>query len=212
MKLARVLCKPHSTLSSPEKNAVVLSLGFFFVFAGFNSAQFFATSKKDAKMGSFSLFVLYLTFTISSMLVSPITERVQAKYALFFSSLTYGFYVVSNIDTIFPSYVVMIAAFIEGIGAAVLWIVEQRLITNLGHEYEQLYGYEQNSQLGYINGIFFTGFQFNKCIGNLIAALIFQFHRSTDFMYSFMSVVVLLGCCIFLLLQFVHLHLYNYLE
>ena len=120
---------------------LVFSIGFFFLFTSFNTAQSLAAKVlSDNGFGSFgfySLGLLYFVNGCSGFLGYPIVKKLGAKTSLIFGAFCYSAYVASFIlpafrnenpqsdsfiyNKKFDMSVIAIGASICGFGAAILW-------------------------------------------------------------------------------------------
>ncbi|ETO15500.1 hypothetical protein RFI_21865, partial [Reticulomyxa filosa] len=126
-------------------------------------------------------------------------KKKQNRYAMFFGSCTYFMFVASNI-VLYP-WLLYTTSAIEGIGAALLWVGQGQFITQCANQFEINHQHPLNSKLGYFNGVFWLFFQANQVIGNLLCALLFQFHSSNKVVYIVLSALCLFGCLCFLFIS-----------
>ena len=208
-----------------ESNVLLFGIAMFLTFAAFNTSQNFATSG-DATVGSISLGILYgVNAVFCIILPNIIGHYISIKVSLLMGALTYGFFVASYIHLI--DIVLYITSGILGIGAGLLWIAEGTFVTSCANEFEYEYLLPFNSELGmktflfrfffyiydsvykhnntpkqgYFNGVFWFIFQFNQFIGNLLAALLFQFDVPNQTIFIILSIICFIGCSGFLFLK-----------
>lgn len=167
-------------------NTFALGIGFFLLFVSFGTTQMFETSL-SADLGRLSLVILYTAFPVSNLFISSSFVRlVGARRSLVLSATTYCFFVFVHL---FDSVALrLFAAFLLGVGAAVLWTAHGVILA-----------YSSTEQtMGKHTGIFFTMFQAYGLLGNLLAAIIFAVDGSdksgTNILFIILTVIGCLGC------------------
>ena len=130
---------------------LLLSIGFLFQFAAFMTAQGLAASvleKADlGSMGFYSLALLYLIFSLSCFVATPIVNRCGERLSLSLGSLCYSAYIGSFILVSVPDQfpenkinaslvatLIMIGAAINGFGAAILWVAQGKYISRCAND------------------------------------------------------------------------------
>jgi MFS family permease len=88
-----------------------------------------------------------------------------------------------------------------GIGASILWTAQGAYISNCAALHEQAHGLPATSTLGYFNGLFFSLFQVNQLVGNLLAALLFKADVSQRTIFIIMTTICAFGCFTLLFLS-----------
>lgn len=180
-------------------NTFVISIAFFFIFTAFNTGQNFATTV-DPKLGSISLGILYACWIISLFFLSPwAISRCGLKFSLFISSFAFGLYFLASIEIITAIYI--IASMLLGIAAGPLWAAQGAFVQISCNMYEMEKNIEIDSKIGYFNAIFFFFLQQSKFIGNLLAALIFQFGGNIVIFYTCLTILCFIGSFIFIFLK-----------
>ncbi len=114
------------------RNVWLISIGFFFVFAGLSTAQQYLTVLFKAEgrenIALLSLLLLYGTFLISSIFVSKLIPALGGlKRSLLIGVCTYALFTVS---IIINTPLLLSAAIIMGIGAALVWVSSAQLIAD----------------------------------------------------------------------------------
>lgn len=148
------------------RDIIVLSLAFFFIFSGFNSAQFFVTNYFDQigipKVGFNSLILIYLSFIIFNPFAAFLISKKGSKLAMVIGSLGYALYILSlllkSINLIYLSSVIL------GATAALLWTGQNIYLIKISDK--KTYG--QNS------GFFYTLLNLGSTLGILIAGILVQ--------------------------------------
>ena len=163
--------------------------------------QNFATSA-NARVGSISLGILYGVNAFSCVVVPNLIgpgRLLSVKASLFLGAVTYGLFVASYVHLI--TLILYVSSAVLGIGAAFLWIAEGSFVTATANDFEYEFLLPFNSELGYFNGLFWSIFQFNQFLGNLLAALLFQFDVHNQVIFAILTAVCFVGCLLFLCLQ-----------
>jgi len=171
--------------------AIHLGVSFCGVFMAFSVSQSFQTSSDHKSEGSNALGILYAFFTACNFVASAIVTSLGAKWSLFIGSLTYVSFVAANIH--FNEYVLYIFSALLGIGASIIWTAQGVYISGCAAEHERDHALTPTSTLGYFNGIFFSIFQSNQLLGNLLAALLFKNDVSTSTIFGIMTSVGAVG-------------------
>jgi MFS family permease len=172
------------------------------IFIGFLSIQNFQTTLNDpelARIGANSLIVLYVTFTISSMFASKLVSKIGMRKSMIYASLTYILYCGYNLA---PSAAfAYIAAFLQGIGAAFLWISNGAWLSTCVQEFERTENYAKGMVGGLFNGSFFAIFQFCQVLGNLIVAIMFTANASQYTVIIVMTLLCAIGAAMMYFLK-----------
>ena len=133
--------------------------------------QTIMSSLLPGNLGYWSIACIYITFTLSSLLLSSaFVIAVTVKWSLFIGGLLYLGFIVANI---WPDWVTLVpGALVLGIGASIIWAAQGAYVTNAALAYAHVSGKPPRSSVGLFNGIFFGIFQLSMLIGNLISSLI----------------------------------------
>lgn len=161
------------------------------LFMAFGVSQNFQTSSDHKAAGATALGILYASFTASNFFASFIVTTCGAKTCLFVGSLTYVAFVAANIH--YTMYILYLFSAMLGIGASVLWCAQGAYIANCATRHELQHSLPSGSTLGLFNGIFFTFFQCNNCIGSLLAALLFHENMSEETIFIVMTGIAAVG-------------------
>eukprot|EP01084_Bolivina_argentea_P188053 323806_1 len=181
-----------------DKNVLIVSFGFFFVFSGYNATQRFATTT-DAKHGSITLGILYMTALVTDFIAAPIFKTFSPKITLVTSTLSYILFIGSNIK--YNIVLLYVSAIFVGLSAPILWISKERLITDSSNYYEITNNLPLYSQIGYYNGIFWIIFLFHASLGSLFGAMVLESGFSTSVMYAVFTSLTIIGTVIFLFVK-----------
>ena len=186
---------------SPMANALHLSCSFCLVFLAFSVAQNSQTSL-NPEVGAIGLGILYTVFTLSNTFSAFLVSALTVRLALFLGALCYALYVAANIYTI-PTLLYASSAVI-GLGAAVLWTAQGGFIAACAGAHEEERALPAHSTMGQFNGIFFSIFQLNQFVGNLLAALLYSYQASQSSVFGVMTVICGCGVATLLLLPKTH--------
>lgn len=177
-----------------------LGCTFAVLFTGFNVAQSFVTTLFPGSFGFTILLLVYLTYGFSSMLTPLIHEKFKDKVgqdrieilSMFIGSLTYVFFVISL--ALRQQWMVIIGSLLVGCGAGWLWIGQGVWLAKIVQSYEQERGRSVNV-IGTTTGIFFTVFNLNGVVGNVVAiATLLSPGGDLFYLVWVMVVVVAVGC------------------
>ena len=186
---------------SPLMNALHLSCSFCLIFLAFSVAQNSQTSLNPT-VGAIGLGILYAVFTVSNTFSAYVVGLLSLRLSLFFGALTYALYVAANIYTI-PMLLYASSAVI-GLGAAILWTAQGGFIAACAGQHETENALAAHSTMGQFNGIFFSIFQCNQFVGNLLAALLYTYRASQSAVFAVMTVICGCGVATLLLLPKTH--------
>ena len=91
-----------------------------------------------------------------------------------------------------------------GLGAAILWTAQGGFIAACAGQHEEENGLAAHSTMGQFNGLFFSLFQLNQFVGNLLAALLYTYRASQSAVFGMMTVICGCGVATLLLLPRTH--------
>jgi len=124
--------------SKVNKQILWLSLGFFFIFLGYNAVQQYVTSyfsETDiSKIGFQSLIIVYLFYLLSGPLSAVYVSKYGAKKCMILGSLTYSLFIF--ILPFLNITLLWIASIILGIGASLLWTGQNSYLVRASDEKE----------------------------------------------------------------------------
>ena len=142
-------------------NVLHLSISFLLLFTSYNTTQNLE-SILNGSHGLASLGVLYISFSLSSILLAnTVLDLLNPRMSLVLGSFCYFCYIGGNLSII-PGAILYVAAIITGFGASVLWTAQGVYL-------------QQNSNdtnMGRHSGVFWSIFQLNSIVGNLIAQFV----------------------------------------
>ena len=137
------------------RKVVHLALGFFFLFAAYNTIQNYVTTLLPGCLGFTSLCVLYVSVCPSLLLAPGICASIGDKWTLVLGALCYSIWIASLTRPDIPSLVIA-ASVIIGFGAAILWVAQGTYLTKQGDE----------TNRGRLAGTFWGIFQISGIVGN----------------------------------------------
>ena len=193
---------------------IILGIGFQLLFSVFITAQNLAPQVLDdlgfGSMGFYSLAVLYLMFSVSCFVATPIVNKCGERFSMVVGSMNYALYTGSFIlasaqghfpesidswymDDNFIKFVIMFTAACCGFGAAILWVGQGRYISRIAND----------ANKGTYNSIFWAFFMSAMIVGTLFGALVLK-HTDSFTFYCAMTIVSVLASLFFLFLRPVH--------
>ena len=136
-----------------NKNIIILSLGFLFIFLGFASVQSYVTTffseQGKANVGFISLILIYLFFAIGNTFSALFISKYGEKKAIIIGSIFYSLYIFSLLTNSIS--LVYIFSALLGLAASLLWIGQSNYLIKISKETH----YGRNS--GVFNTIQLTG-------------------------------------------------------
>ncbi|XP_075815426.1 protein unc-93 homolog A [Microtus pennsylvanicus] len=156
------------------KNVLVVSCGFFLLFAAFGGLQNLQSSLyNEDGLGVATLSTIYCTMMLSSMFLPPVLiKKFGCKWTMAGSMCCYMIFSLANF---YPNWYTLIpTSVLLGLGAAPLWSAQCTYITIMGNLQAQKEGKLAKDVVNKYFGLFFLIFQSSGMWGNLISALVFS--------------------------------------
>ena len=154
---------PPRWFRTPLAQTVTLGLVFFFVFSSYTTIQFYARTTYGPELAANSVSAVYATFTTACLLAPSITNKFGSRAVLFWGVLGYAALVAASL--VYFVYgtesIVVWGVGILGVGAALLWTGQGRLILD--------YAAVVPDQSGTLMGIFWAVFQGSALVGGVIS-------------------------------------------
>jgi MFS family permease len=159
---------PHAGTGSSIRNIWLLTLGFFFLFAAYNTLQGYVTTTLKGNLGYESLAILYICYEVFLLLAPAICNRIGDRaamtigamcYAIYIGSLMLGNQLGTESHPILIKITVYLASALIGFGAAILWVGQGSYITECC----------TGSRRGQQAGIFWGGMQLASVVGPLLS-------------------------------------------
>ncbi len=157
--------------SEYTRSVLLLTTGFFFVFAAFNTVQMLESSVLSDKQLAFTtLSVIYAVFAATNIVAPKVVSLLGPRLGMFLGSLCYVLLVAANI---FPSWGTLVpASALVGVGAGVLWTSQNIYMSRCAAREARATGERVDDVTSRFNGIFWAGFQLNGAAGLCLAAVL----------------------------------------
>ena len=157
--------------SEYTNSVLLLSFGFFFVFAAFNTVQLLESSVLTDKQLAFTtLTTIYAVFAATNIVAPKVVSIIGPRLGLFAGSICYVLLVVANI---FPSWATLLpASALVGVGAGVLWTSQGIYMSRCAAREAAATGDKVDDVTARLNGMFWAVFQTNGAAGLVLAALL----------------------------------------
>eukprot|EP01084_Bolivina_argentea_P133820 236179_1 len=181
-----------------EYNTIIMSISFLLIFAAFGTVQNFETGGNKTE-GAISLAILYTCFTLANLVAPKLINYCSNKIAMIIGGGTYAIYVAANIKV--ETYLLYPAAAIMGFGAALLWVAQGAFVTECSNYYENKHNLKINSKLGHFNGIFWSIYMSNQFVGNLLAAVLFEFDVNNYIIFTVLTSINIIGVLVFFFIR-----------
>lgn len=173
-------------------NTLFISLGFFFLFAGFSGAQQYIVPlfklEGQQNLALISLLILYITFLFSNFIVSKAIFRLGLKPSLVLGAMSYGIYIISAFSR--NPLILYPASILIGFGASLLWISSGQIIVRSSKK-ETI-----GTDLGLQQSFFSAGALFGVGIGALFLEIL-----PPSILYIIFAILVFLSIPFFLKLK-----------
>lgn len=171
--------KTKNKMGEYTGSVIRLSIGFFFLFAAFNTVQTLEASiLTDKSLAFATLSTIYGVFTFTNIAAPKIVSILGPRLGMFLGSLCYITLVVANL---YPSwYTLLPASAAVGVGAAVLWTSQGMYMSRSAAREAAATGEKVDDVTSRLNGLFFAMFQFNGALGLGVVGLIFLALPSPD--------------------------------
>eukprot|EP00164_Ancoracysta_twista_P005353 GFYU01007322.1.p1 GENE.GFYU01007322.1~~GFYU01007322.1.p1 ORF type:complete len:437 (+),score=106.17 GFYU01007322.1:55-1365(+) len=179
-------------------NVVLMSMGFLGVFLAFNASQGLQTTiNKD--WGYWYQSTLYLAFSLATLVAPPLCSYLGPRGSLVLGGCTYLGVIIGNISP--TPYALLPLNALLGFGAAILWTGQGVYTTRCAVAYAHQRNEEKGSAMGYFNGLFFSLFQCNGMVGNIMAGAILGSGGDVKLLFIVFTITCGLGLVIFCVLR-----------
>ncbi|XP_053568174.1 protein unc-93 homolog A-like [Bombina bombina] len=160
------------------KNILVLSFGILLLYTAYMGLQTLQSSlNKIEGLGVASLSVMYVSLSISSLLLPPLLiKKLGCKWTIVASMFCFISYSLCNFYPSWPTLI--ISSILVGIGGGPLWASKSTYITIIGNKYSEMCGKVAKDVVNQYFGMFFLIVQTCRVWGNLISSLIFHLTRN----------------------------------
>ncbi|KAL9683886.1 hypothetical protein QQ045_021313 [Rhodiola kirilowii] len=151
-----------------SRDVHILSSAFLLVFLAYGAAQNLETTVNDAgNLGTISLGILYLSFTVFSVVASLVVRSLGSKNALVLGTSGYWLFIAANL---IPSWYTMIpASLYMGFSASIIWVGQGTYLTATARSHAVENNLHEGTVIGDFNGEFWGMFASHQLIGNLIS-------------------------------------------
>ncbi|KXG23724.1 UNC93-like protein 3 isoform X1 [Sorghum bicolor] len=173
-----------------------LSAAFLFVFSAYSAAQNLeSTVNTEGDLGTVSLGILYTSFTVFSVVASPVVTRLGPKRALVVGTSGYVLFILANLA---PTWYTMVAASLYlGFCASIVWVGQGTYLTSAALSHARDNNLPEGLTLGKFTGEFWGLFASTQVLGNLLSlALLRNGKDGGSVLGKNMLFVVFLGCMI----------------
>ncbi|KAF5196980.1 unc-93-like protein [Thalictrum thalictroides] len=146
----------------------ILSCAFLLVFLAYGAAQNLqSTVNTEENLGTTSLGILYISFTVFSFVASSVVRSLGSKNALILGTTGYWLFIAANLK---PSWYTMVpAALYLGFAASIIWVGQGTYLTSAARSHSKDYQLHEGTILGNFNGEFWGIFASHQLVGNLIS-------------------------------------------
>ena len=170
-------------LARSRFNVLAVGASFAVIFSAYNPLQNYISSLIPGTLGQQSLAVLYTVCAVSVFAAPAVTARWGAKLTMIFGAACYVVYMLALLD-LTPALVLSASAVI-GFGSALLWVAVGIFITE--NSTRETYGFN--------SGLFWSIFQVNAVVGNLVTWAVFPSLSSTATLYLGFAIIAAVGTC-----------------
>ena len=166
-----------------NKNVIILSLAFLFIFLGFGSVQQYVTvffsDMGKANVGFWSLILIYGFFGLFNPMAATFIPKYGAKVSMIVGSIFYSLYIFALLNK--SILIVYVSSALLGIGASLLWMGQNSYIIRMSDRKD----YGKNS------GMFFNLNSIGPVIGViLLGYLIKEYSFNIPFLvYAILSLI-----------------------
>ncbi|GAU23037.1 hypothetical protein TSUD_336850 [Trifolium subterraneum] len=153
---------------SHTRDVHILSLAFLLIFLAFGATQNLeSTLNTEHNLGTTSLGILYLSFTLFSLFASLVVRFLGTKNSLMIGTTGYWFYVAANLK---PNWYTLVPASLYlGFCASIIWVGQGTYLITTARSHATDSNFHEATIIGNFNGVFFGLYALNQFIGNLIA-------------------------------------------
>lgn len=188
------------SIGSPMGQTTVMGLVFLFVFTAYYMVQAFATRLYGQSLGANMELTLYLVFAAFCFVAPSVTNKVGCRFTMFLGILGYAALVAVSLyvslhpgDPAFDNVIICLGGAVCGMGAALLWTAQGRLIME----------YSNGTDGGRLFALFWSLFSVSAVIGGLTTAAYFSQTESQGSagLYTIFLVAIVIGAMLVFLLR-----------
>lgn len=146
----------------------LLSFAFFLVFLAYGAVQNLeSTLNTEDDLGTTSLGILYLSFTLFSLVASRVVRMLGSKHALVLGTTGYWLFIATNLKPLW--YTMYPASVYLGFAASIIWVGQGTYLTSAARSHAKDCNLHEGTVIGKFNGEFWGMFASTQVIGNLIS-------------------------------------------
>lgn len=151
-----------------ERDIAVLGAAFLMVFLAYASVQNLqSTVNTEGNLGTTSLGILYVSFTICTLFASFVVKLMGSKNALLLGTTGYWLFTAANLK---PSWYTMVPASVYlGFASSVIWVGQGTYLTSTARSHAKECNLHEGTVIGNFNGQFWAVYASNQVVGNLIS-------------------------------------------
>ncbi|KAJ9694668.1 hypothetical protein PVL29_010237 [Vitis rotundifolia] len=155
------------TLQNHTRDVHILSCSFLLIFLAYGATQNLESSvNTDEDLGTIALGILYLSFTIFSLIASLVVRMMGSKNALILGTTGYWLFMAANLK---PRWSTMVPASVYlGFAASVIWVGQGTYLTATARSHANDNNLHEGTVIGNFNGEFWGMFASHQFAGNLI--------------------------------------------
>ncbi|KAM0941317.1 putative Ion channel regulatory protein, UNC-93 [Dioscorea sansibarensis] len=155
-------------LKNHVRDVRILSFAFLLIFSAYQAAQNLqSTVNTEGDLGTISMGILYISFTLFSLVASLIVRGMGSKRALVLGTTGYLLFIASNLK---PSWHTMVPASVYlGFAGSIIWVGQGTYLTSAARSHTKDFHLHEGTVLGDFNGKFWAMFASTQVTGNLIS-------------------------------------------
>lgn len=170
------LVDPNSSpkpLRNHSRDVHILSFAFLLVFSAYGAVQNLeSTLNAEGDLGTISLGILYVSFTVFSMFGSPVVRKMGPKYALVIGTTGYWLFTAANLK---PNWYTMVPTSVYmGFSASIIWVGQGTYLTSAACLHARDCNLHEGTVIGNFNGEFWGIYATHQVIGNLLSLFLLK--------------------------------------
>ncbi|GMH10158.1 hypothetical protein Nepgr_011999 [Nepenthes gracilis] len=161
------------TTKNHWRDVHMLSSAFLLVFLAYGAVQNLeSTVNTDDNLGTISLGILYVSFTIFSLLASLVVQVIGSKTALVLGTTGYWLFTAANLK---PRWYTMVPASVYlGFTASIIWVGQGTYLTSTARNHAKECNLHEGTVIGNFNGEFWGIYASHQVIGNLVTLFLLR--------------------------------------
>ncbi|GKV05787.1 hypothetical protein SLEP1_g17754 [Rubroshorea leprosula] len=126
-----------------------------------------STVNAAGDLGTISLGILYVSFSVFSLVASLVVRALGSKNALVLGTTGYWLFIAANLK---PSWYTMVPGSLYlGFVASVIWVGAGTYLTFIARSHARGFNFYEGTVIGKFNGEFWGVYNANQVVGNLIS-------------------------------------------